>query len=79
MNAVLQGAKDQGRFQGIRESRGDPVQELFGGVGWEVSDEPRRGADGVRNLPRGPNCTLLVGQIINKNNDKCVKTLLPGH
>ena len=22
---------------------------------------------------------LLVGQIINKNNDKCVKTLLPGH
>ena len=60
MNAVLQGAKDQGRFQGIRESRGDPVQELFGGVGWEVSDEPRRGADGVRNLPRGPNCTLAL-------------------
>ena len=32
MNAVLQGPKDQVRFQGIRESRGDAVQELFGGV-----------------------------------------------
>ena len=25
--------------------------------GWEVSNEPRCGADGVRNLPRGLNCT----------------------
>ena len=32
MNAVLQSPKDQGRFQGIRESRGDPVQELFSSV-----------------------------------------------
>ena len=32
INAVLQGPKDQGRFQGIRESRGDAVQELFSGV-----------------------------------------------
>ena len=29
--------------------------------GWEVSNEPRcSGADGVRNLPRGPNCTLAL-------------------
>ena len=34
MNAVLQGLKDQGRFQGIRESRatGDAVQVPFGGM-----------------------------------------------
>ena len=32
MNAVLQGPKDQVRFQGIRESRGDAVQELFSSV-----------------------------------------------
>ena len=32
MNAVLRGPKDQDRFQGIRESRGDAVQELFGDV-----------------------------------------------
>ena len=57
INAVLPGPKNQDRFQGIRESRGDAVQELFGRVCWEVSNEPRRGADGVRNLPRGPSCT----------------------
>ena len=32
INAVLPGPKNQDRFQGIRESRGDVVQELFGGV-----------------------------------------------
>ena len=79
MNTVLWGPRDQGRLQGICESHGDTVQELFGSVGWEVINEPHCGADGVQNLPQGPNCTLALVTEWVKEISAYIKGLDPQH
>ena len=47
--------------------------------GWEVTNEPRCGADGVRNLPRGPNCTLALVTEWVKEISTYIKGLDPWH
>ena len=47
--------------------------------GWEITNEPRCGADGVRNLPRGPNCTLALVTEWVKEISTYIKCLDPWH
>ena len=47
--------------------------------GWEVTNEPRCGADGVRNLPRGPNCILALVTEWVKEISTYIKGLDPWH
>ena len=79
MNAVLQDPKDQDRFQVIRENHGDAVQELFSSVRLGSHQRTRCGADSVRNLPRGPNCTLALVTEWVKEISTYIKGLDPWH
>ena len=47
--------------------------------GWEVTNEPRCGADGSRNLPRGPNCTPALVTEWVKEISTYIKGLDPWH
>ena len=47
--------------------------------GWEVTNEPHCGADGVRNLPRGPNCTPALVTEWVKEISAYIKGLDPWH
>lgn len=46
---------------------------------WELGNEPRCGADGVRNLPRSPDCTPAVVVEWAKEISAYIKSLDPWH
>ena len=47
--------------------------------GWEIMNEPRCGADGNRNLPRGPNCTSTLIKEWAEEISTYIKHLDPWH
>jgi len=48
-------------------------------LAWELANEPRCGADGVRNLPRSPDCTPAVLSAWIAEMSAYIKSLDPNH
>jgi mannan endo-1,4-beta-mannosidase len=48
-------------------------------MAWELGNEPRCGADGVRNLPRSTNCTTAVLSAWTEEMSAYIKSLDPLH